>query len=259
MANHGQILIGSVLLEKNRWTRPEKTPSFRVSDWLGRFAGAGLDGVELWQFHASRAEPGEVERLAAGPLPMAVFNIYPTMTDAERGALDECTALVSRLGVRGIKFNVGSEPGRRGEYLENLRRWRAALPKGVTPLCECHPGSIIEEPEAAAGFFEELGGEWPVIVHPFSRFESLGRWLELFGPRVAHAHLQMRDAEGKRVLRFDRRPEVAREAVGMMRAAGYCGSWALEFAAGTGEPGESMEGLWAAALEDLAFLRGLLK
>ena len=260
MGRQGQICIGTVLLERNRWAKPEKTPSFRASDWAGRFAGAGFDGMELWQFHATRAAAGEVERLADGPCPVAVFNIYPTMTDAERGTIEECTAFAGRLGAGAVKFNVGGEPARRGEHLDNLRRWCRDLPAGIAPLCECHPGTILEEPEAAARFFDEPGLErCRIIVHPFSRHESLAEWLRIFGARVAHAHLQMRDPEGKRILRFDRRPELAREAVGLMRSAGYRGSWTLEFAEGTGEPGESIEGLWATALDDLAFLRELLK
>jgi len=259
MGAAGEICIGTVLLEVNRWARREaKRPSFAVSDWTGRFRQAGFDGMELWQFHATRCAPGEVERLAAAGFPTRIFNIYPTMTAAERAELADCSRLAVRLGAAGIKFNVGPEPGRRSEYRDELRRWRAELPAGVMPLCECHPGTILEEPEAARRFFDELGGEgWGIIVHPFSRFESLAEWLRFFGPAVRHAHLQMRGAED-RIIGFAERPDLAREAVGMMRAAGYRGSWALEFTAGTARPGENIEALWRAALEDLAFLRGLL-
>jgi sugar phosphate isomerase/epimerase len=259
MGAAGGICIGTVLLEVNRWARREaKRPSYAVSDWTGRFREAGFEGMELWQFHATRCAPGELDRLAAAGFPTRVFNIYVTMTAAERAELAECTAVAARLGAPGIKFNVGPDPARRSEYLDELRRWRAELPAGVTPLCECHPGTIIEEPEAARRFFDELGGEgWGIIVHPFSRYESLAEWLRLLGPAVCHAHLQMRDADD-RMVGFAARPDLAREAVDLMRAAGYRGSWALEFTAGTARPGENIEALWPAALEDLAFLRELL-
>jgi sugar phosphate isomerase/epimerase len=255
----GEVLIGTIALEVNRWAkRDAKRPSFAVSEWTGRFREAGFDGMELWQFHATRCAPGEVERLAATGFPTRVFNIYTTMTAAERPELAECTNLAARIGVAGIKYNVGPDPARRKEYLDELRRWRAELPAGIAPLCECHPGTVIEEPEAARRFFDELGGEdWEIIVHPFSRFESLAEWLRLFGPAVRHAHLQMRDADDKMV-GFGERPDLAREAIGMMRAAGYRGSWALEFTAGTARPSERIDALWRAALEDFGFLRELL-
>ena len=258
MSGRDEVYIGTILLDPNRWAKPKKTASFRVSEWTGRFAGAGFDGMELWQFHAAGCEAGEVEKLAAAESPVSVFNIYPTMTAAERGELSDLAALAGRLGARAVKFNVGADPEKREEYLETLRAWREELPPGVRLLCECHPGTIIEEPVAARRFFDELGPEgWEVIVHPFSRFDSLGEWLKLFGSAVTHAHLQMRD-DDRKILRFDRRPELARGAVGAMRSAGYRGSWTLEFAEGTGAPDESIEGLWRAALDDLAFLRELL-
>lgn len=47
-----RVLIGTILLEPNRW-KPGKLPSFRVSQWLDRFADAGFAGVELWENHAA--------------------------------------------------------------------------------------------------------------------------------------------------------------------------------------------------------------
>ena len=51
MAEDGKIYIGTILLEVNRWTAG-KEPSYLVSEWVERFAEAGFDGMELWQFHA---------------------------------------------------------------------------------------------------------------------------------------------------------------------------------------------------------------
>ena len=44
-----------------------------------------------------------------------------------------------------------------------------------------------------------------------------------------------------------------------MRDEGFEGSFTLEFTKGTGEPDESIEGLWQAALADLHSLQGLLR
>ncbi len=259
MDKQNPIYIGTILLEPNRWKRPEKTPSYRVSEWVSRFKAAGFDGMELWQYHATRCGEEELQALEGSDFPAAVFNIYSTFTDAEMEEVAELTALAGRLGTGGVKFNVGAEHERRDEYLANLRRWKETLPAGARPLCECHPGTIIEEPEAARRFFDELGGEgWEIIVHPFSRPESLAPWLELFGAAVTHAHLQMRDDERK-VIRFDRRPDTARRALDMLGEAGFSGSYALEFAEGTGADGENIEDLFRNAVDDQGFLKELLR
>ncbi len=254
----GDIYIGTILLEVNRWSKEGKRPSFKVSEWTSRFSEAGFAGMELWQYHATRCAAGELAALAECGFPAAVFNIYPTMNDEDREERAACDGLLGRLGAGAVKFNVGARPELRGEYLANMRAWREQTPPEVRLLCECHPGTLIEEPAEARRFFDELGPEgWEVIVHPFSRFESLEEWLELFGPAVSHAHLQMRGEE-KGILRFDRRPELAGKAIGLMRERGFAGTYALEFTEGTGRTGENIETLFENALRDLAFLKRLL-
>jgi sugar phosphate isomerase/epimerase len=260
MSEKKPIYMGTILLDVNRWKRPEKTPAYRVSEWVDRFREAGFDGMELWQYHATRCGEEERGRLRACGWPPAVFNIYPKFTDDEMDEVAELSALAGELKAGGVKFNVGAEPERRAEYLANLRRWREMLPEGVRPMCECHPGTVIEEPAEARRFFDELGSEgWEIIVHPFSRVESLEEWLKFFGPAVTHAHLQMRDGrEERRIVRFDSRPEVTRRAADLLGEYGFEGSCTLEFAEGTGAADESIERLFATALDDLAFTRSLL-
>lgn len=257
MSEPWTIYIGTILLEPNRWAKGRR-PTFRVSEWADRLAEAGFDGMELWEPHATLAPAGETDALARSPLPVAIFNSYAAMDEA--GAADRATAgeLAVRLGARAVKFNVGDDPAQRAAYLQAVRQWRAELADDVTLLCEVHPGTIIETPAAARSFFDELGvGGWEIIVHPFNRLETLGAWLDAFGPAVTHAHLQMRD-EDNRVVRFDRRPGRARKAVEMLREAGFAGTASLEFTEGTGESGESVERLLENAVRDLAFLREVL-
>jgi hypothetical protein len=52
------VYLGTVLLEKNRWT-PDKRPSFAVSDWAARIAAAGFDGSCTIEFTAGVARPPE--------------------------------------------------------------------------------------------------------------------------------------------------------------------------------------------------------
>ena len=57
-------------------------------------------------------------------------------------------------------------------------------------------------------------------------------------------------------LQFDIRVVELRPRI--MEDHGFQGSFTLEFTEGTGQPGESIEGLYENALRDLAFLKGML-
>lgn len=254
MIEAAEIYMGTVLLEKNRWTA-KKTPSLKVSEWLERFKADGFDGIELWANHAGEAGEDELALLQASTLPVSIFNSYAAFTDAENAGRDESIQLARRLKSRRIKYNIGNDPVQRDRYMENLRTWRSALPDDVTLLCECHPGTLIEEAADARKFFDELGlDNHGIIVHPFSRFDSLAEWFETFGTSITHAHLQMRDDDDQ-IVRFDRFPQRAEQALRIMEDYGYRGSFALEFTEGAGLPDENIERLYENALYDLAFLK----
>ena len=55
-----EIYIGTILLERNRWTR-DKKPTCLVSEWIPRFKEAGFDGMELWENHAALASSTELK------------------------------------------------------------------------------------------------------------------------------------------------------------------------------------------------------
>ncbi len=258
MTESGKIYIATVLLEKNRWADgAAQKPTFTVSEWVERFAEAGFDGMELWEKHATLCSPEELAALQASAFPVAIFNSYASMGDEGAPARERAAQLTASFAARGVKFNVGKDPARRQEYAKNLAEWRSKFPPEVSLLCECHPGTIIEEPSDARAFFDEIGPDgYEVIVHPFSRVDVLKSWFEQFGPAVTHAHAQVRD--DRKVVRLERKAEVVAEAIGIMREEGYAGSFTLEFAQGTGEPDENVEDLFGNAVADLEFLRGLL-
>ncbi|OPZ03905.1 MAG: hypothetical protein BWZ10_03237 [candidate division BRC1 bacterium ADurb.BinA364] len=231
----------------------------RVGEWLERFARDGFDGVELWENHAALASEQEILALERSPIPISIFNSYADTDDAEAPARQAAVQFVQRFKSRGLKYNVGKDAARREEYLRNARAWREALGPRIRFLCECHPGTIVEEAGAARRFFDELGGDgYEIIVHPFNRLETLDEWFEQFGPRIAHAHLQMRD-ESSAMARFDDYSGRARDAIRRMRAHGYAGTYTLEFAAGTRDPDENPETLYQNALRDFEFLKEILQ
>jgi sugar phosphate isomerase/epimerase len=248
--NRTPVYLGTVLLEANRWT-PEKRPSFRVSDWLARSAEAGFDGLELWENHAALAAAPERAALRSPPLPVRVFNSYATLDDAGAAARQRAVDLVRELRAPAVKFNFGRQPGDVACELRNARAWAAALP-GVRFLCECHPGTALEAPGDAA----RVLADWPeagVIVHPFT-CADLGAWFRHLGARICHAHVQLLDS-GRQRRRLEEQPGHVRERLDAMRAAGYAGSFTIEFTAGVNVAPEDHDALFAAACADLAFLR----
>jgi len=260
MSKYGQIYIGTILLEKNRHASG-KQPSFRVSEWLARFAEAGFDGMELWEYHATRCAPEELAALETSSFPVTVFNSYAAVDDTGAKDRDAAARMAKRLRAQGLKYNVGKGPAARDVYLARTREWRAMFPASFRFLCECHPGTIIEEPAEARRFFDEAAlPSFEIIVHPFNRLESLKGWFDAFGSAVTHAHLQMR-GDDRLCRRFDSNPKVAKEAIHVMREEGFTGSFELEFTQGA-QPGpaenEQIGDLWQNALRDLEFLKGLL-
>jgi len=135
MSNYGQIYIGSILLEMNRWTR-DKQPTYRVSEWTERFAEAGFDGMELWQWHATRCDDDERAALAASPCPVRIFSSYAAFDDSGADDLRDGARLTAVLAADAVKFNVGADPAYRDLYIENLRQWRMLFDDSVTLLCE---------------------------------------------------------------------------------------------------------------------------
>ena len=75
----GNIYIGTILLELNRWGSP-KTPTYRVSEWLDRFQEAGFDGMELWEYHATLCPSEELAALEASTFPSRCLTLIATLT-----------------------------------------------------------------------------------------------------------------------------------------------------------------------------------
>lgn len=244
------IYFGTVLLEANRWAK-ERTPTYRVSEWLKRIAAVGFDGLELWENHAALADSEERAALRSSQLPVRVFNSYVPLDAGGEDARRTVAGLVGELKAKVVKFNVSSADETLESELRAARAWAALMP-GVELLCECHPGTALEDPAVAAralADFPEIG----VIVHPFS-CPDLAAWLTHLGPRIRHAHVQVVDAQWRRWQLRDQ-STLVRERLALLRGAGYTGSFTIEFTAGVGVAPEDREALFAAACDDLAFLR----
>ena len=151
------------------------------------------------------ASPPELEALSASPVQVAVLNTYAGFDDDAEPSRRQAAELARRLGAGGVKFNLGPEPAHRDEYVRNALAWRERLGPDVRMLCECHGGTIMETPAAAAEVFARWEHrQFQAIVHPFScPPDKLAEWFDRLGPRITHAHVQMRDAQNRYTLLAD--------------------------------------------------------
>ncbi len=250
MEVHPKIFIGTVCLERNRWST--KQPSYRVSDWLPRFKADGFDGVELWENHFALADAEEQRRLSEAGV-IAVYNTYAGFADEDAEARERAAEAIARLAAPAAKYNVGKHSERLAEYRRNLLAWAERLPADCRLLCECHPGTALEQPPAAAEFFAGLDpARFGIIVHITGKDDRPELWFEALPSRVHHLHVQLRDAAADPAVPAHRERLAA--IFDGIRARGFNGTATIEFTRGIG-PREDLETLYANARTDLAWCR----
>ena len=247
-----QFYIGTVLLEKNRWST--RVPSFRVSDWLERFVRDGFDGIELWEHHLNAADD-ELLKLEDAVPPVSVYNLYADFSDASKPKLAKAAESIRHLHPTGVKFNFGDDADKMAEYRQNLLAFAGALPVGCTLLCEVHQGTVLEDVNTAAAFFKELPADrFQIITHAFSGSAAdLQKQFDAFGSRISLVHVQYMKDNAR--VRLDRSPGHARECLRVLEANGFTGDFTMEFTEGTQAPDETIEMLYENALLDMRFIK----
>jgi sugar phosphate isomerase/epimerase len=256
--NTPQIFLGSILLEPNRWT-PARAPSVRISEWSERAAAAGFDGWELWENHYVCVDPQERAALRNGALPVRVFNSYAGFGAPDSAVAAGSFAVLAELpSVSAVKFNVGNNPDHIDRYRASIASVRATLHDGVRLWCECHPGTLLEDPSRLEDFVGHAT-TWPfdVIIHPFLLTpEAIIRWGKILGGRIKHAHLQMRDAKDpRRFISLAEEPGRVGEYLAALREIGFNGSYTLEFVQSVGTLHDIAATLFEDSVNDLLFLR----
>jgi sugar phosphate isomerase/epimerase len=255
-----EILLASVALEPNRWKADaHRLPSLRVSEWSQRARDAGFSGWELWEQHFFRADETERVALCQSPLPVRIFNTYLRPGIDADSDWRRVVDAIRRLGdtLVGVKFNLGKDSVPEAEQLRAAVHWAGQLPERVTMLCECHPGTILETPAAAARAF----AIWPAprfkaILHPlFKDPRHCESWFAALGGRIGHLHWQARDADN-RMCALDADPQHLASVIRELRDNRFSGTQSIEFVEGTQQPDESVPGLFAAAAANLRRLRG---
>jgi hypothetical protein len=160
------IYLGTVLLEANRWAK-DRTPTYRVSEWLERIAAAGFDGIELWENHATLADCAERSALRGSTVPIRVFNSYVPLDAGGENARRTVAGLVRELNAGAVKFNVSNSP----ETLES-GRLRAGLDvlAGPDRLPSGHPARQWQN---LIWTCHDIERDWPTDGEPPKKLHAM--------------------------------------------------------------------------------------
>ncbi len=264
------IYLATICIEKNRWAK-ERRSSIDLFEYIPLIADAGFNGIELWEQHATGLDPEALARARDLALekrcPIVIYNTYVLTIPEERHVahrrrLDE---IGRALGVRAYKYNIttaarlarraGEEAGAseqeqgagREAALRFVRDWAAETDADF--LCECHGGTIMEEPGPAAEVLRELGpGRFGAILHSLTdEDEAFERDLEHKKELLRHVHVPYADRHRERIAARVKR----------LRDTGARLTWSIEFSSPVTD-GADNETCFRAAVEDLRFLRSCL-
>jgi sugar phosphate isomerase/epimerase len=253
------VLMGTVALEPNRWgaISPDRRPHLRAAEWVGRAEAAGFDGIELWEHHATLADDDDLARIESSALPVAILNSYVSFDDESDAAREAVAGWAGRLRCIGVKFNVGNDPTCIEAYIARLRRFADHLPQQTCLVCECHAGTVAEDPPTAKRILEAIGTPERVqaLVHLGDDPAHVASMFEALGHRIRHVHVNFLK-QGAPVL-----AEISsdvRERIGQLRRHGFEGSYTIEFVNGVGTSRDTPSELVDVATRDLVTLRDAL-
>ena len=252
------IYFGTVSIEPHRW-RPDLPHLVHASAWIPRALEAGFNGYELWQRHYTDASSQEKAALASLASPPAVFSAYLSFeeTDEAQTLRDRIGQAIRTTGARAVKFNLGTKPERRPEYVRQFRAWSATLPSTVELLYECHAGDVGDRPDTAQAILDELGlPNLAIIVHAFDiSIEKLDGWFDRFPKLIRHIHVQQ--SHNGKWQRLDQDAARNKERCLYLRQRGFQGSLTIEFSEGVPQE-QNPDILFDHVCADLRFLRANL-
>lgn len=202
----GKILIGTVMLEKNRWTL-EKVPTVRITDWLGMFAKDDFEGIELWENHVLRNPESELMKIKSCGLPLIYLSSYLKFDGSDNEEMQKVAEVAKELSAASIKFNFSNNIDLLETHIVKIRRFAELLPEDCSLLCECHANTIMADLNNAFKVFEILNDErFGIIIHLFDPLEILQKWFMAFGQKIKHVHIHLYD--GGNIIALRNKPEL---------------------------------------------------
>lgn len=166
---------------------------------------------------------------------------------------------VARTPAGGVKVNVGADPAGEGAYTERLATFTTSLKPDVAVLCECHAGTIAEDPVTAARILAAAGpaDRMQAIVHTHEDDDHLRARFDAYGDRITHVHVNHLDGAFAAPRLADVAETLAAK-VDLLDRLGFTGSWTIEFVHGVGTIDDDPAFLVERAAADLLVLREVL-
>lgn len=246
------VYLATIALEKNRWTT--RQPSYAVSDFLPRLGSDGFDGIELWENHFLLADAQERRRLTDSCIPL-IFNTYARFDEGLTPQLRAVADAICGLNTFAVKFNLEPSDTPISDQLDTLCRFAALLPDGVKLLSECHPGTLMEQPEDAKAILDQLPADrFGAILHLAPVKGGNARRFELYGDRIHHLHAHLLEPGTVHYLRLDSMPGVARDHLRALKSWGFTGTVSVEFT----ETLDTPEATYQNCVADLHFIKEAL-
>ncbi|WP_027954872.1 sugar phosphate isomerase/epimerase family protein [Halobacillus kuroshimensis] len=252
-----RFLMNTVLFERNRW-EAGRNPSLRVSEWMGRMKADGFDGIELWENHALKSSNEEVRALINHSLPVEIYNSYVGFDDDQDKERAEAAAMIDRLHSKQVKFNFGDSEASLDAYIRNLKDWKKQIPEYCELLCECHPGTVMEDPRTAREVLEQLAPmDVRAVIHPFHVQVDLNKWFDHLGGKITHAHVSLFKNHVFHAL--EEEPHFIQERLQILKDEEYRGSFSMEFTKGVAEADDTKKDIYGNAVKDFSYLRKQLQ
>ncbi len=247
-----QYYLGTAALEKNRWTTRE--PSYQVSEILPWVQQDDYTGIELWEYHFTKADAAEHARLITAQTP-CIYNSYATFSDGFTVAHAQLVADVWALGACAVKFNFSNDLQTMQTEVQTLQEIASRLPKHVKMLCECHPGTIMENPQTAAEVLAQFDEQFGAIVHLEPVKASNQSCFAAYADRIVHLHVQMRanPNDNERCMLREHAQD-AKARLQELQSLGFSGNVTIEFT----RDGKTVFDTYQNATEDFWFVKDIL-
>lgn len=259
-----KLAFCSIGFQKNKWGKDREIER-HLSAILPVLAGAGYDGVEIWEPHVhglTEAALDDVRRqLADCRLEAAMLSPYFDFTSSEASAAlslaeaHQVLAVARRIGARGVRCFTGKTASRDASPEQWVRVARclreladASVADGIVWVLEIHSWNLMDTLEGAQRLLRDTDrSNVGVIYHPGNLTPDYVGAIDVLGAGIKHVHAHNRrdgKACGLEEGELDYRQIIAR-----LRQRGYTGYLAVEWF------GDDPE---AAARREAAYLRGLL-
>lgn len=206
-----QLLLNSIALEPNRWTK-EKIPFFQLEQLFNPVAKAGFRFLEIWQYHISRESEKVINRYKStgdsSGLTFPIIGLYPiihlegTKRQKEFSELKKMFEFANILDSKIIKIFIGNKSAKEiseKDYYNSVlflsEMTNLAKLYRLTIAGETHENTLFEDVKSCQKLIQDVGGDnFKICFQPINfknTEQTIFDFIEL-NDQVNHIHFQGR-------------------------------------------------------------------